>query len=120
MMNKIFEVIEAQKIFDLPAHKLDILVHPNSLVHAIVKFKNGITKFIYHDTTMLIPLANALFDNNLNIRDFLPNNKNSNQINIKNLFFEKPNKKIFPIIKVLNRVNEYPSTPIIVNAANEI
>ena len=120
MMNKIFEVIEAKKIFDLPAHKLDILVHPNSLVHAIVKFKNGITKFIYHDTTMLIPLANALFDNNLNIRDFLPNNKNSNQINIKNLFFEKPNKKIFPIIKVLNRVNEYPSTPIIVNAANEI
>ena len=41
--------------------KLDILIHPN-LVHAIVEFKNGLSKFIYHKTSMIIPLANAIFD----------------------------------------------------------
>ena len=56
LMNKIFEVIEAKKLFDIPYDKLDILIHPQSLVHAIVEFKNGLTKFIYHDTSMIVPL----------------------------------------------------------------
>ena len=42
MMNKIFELIEAQKLFDIPQNKLDILIHPESLVHAIVELKNGL------------------------------------------------------------------------------
>ena len=45
LMNKIFELIEAHKLFNIPLKKIDILIHPNSLVHAIVKFKNGLTKF---------------------------------------------------------------------------
>ena len=44
LMNKVFEVIEAQKIFNIPSHKIDILIHPNSLVHAILVLKNGIKK----------------------------------------------------------------------------
>ena len=55
LMNKIFELVEAQKLFNIPKKKLDILIHPNSLVHAIVEFKNGLKKFIYHDTSMIIP-----------------------------------------------------------------
>ena len=62
LMNKMLELIEAQKLFDIPNNKIDILIHPNSLVHAIIKLKNGLTKFIYHETTMIIPLANALFE----------------------------------------------------------
>ena len=58
LMNKILELIEAQKIFNIPNKKLDILIHPNSLVHAIIEMKNGLFKFLYHDTTMIIPLAN--------------------------------------------------------------
>ena len=69
-MNKILEVIEAQKLFDIPNDKLDIIIHPNSLVHAIIK-KNGLTKFIYHDTSMIIPIANAIFDGKLNIKNFI-------------------------------------------------
>ena len=46
-MNKIFEVVEAQKIFNIPFNKIDILIHPNSLVHAILELKNGIKKFIF-------------------------------------------------------------------------
>ena len=41
-MNKIFEVVEAQKIFNIPFNKIDILIHPNSLVHAILELKNGV------------------------------------------------------------------------------
>ncbi len=117
LMNKIFEVIEAQKLFEIPYNKLDILIHPQSLVHAIVEFKNGLTKFIYHDTSMTIPLANAMFDDNLLIKDFL--NKNTKSFSSK-LVFEKVNPETFPVIKLKKRLGEYPSTPIIINAANDI
>ena len=70
LMNKILELIEAQKIFNIPAKKLEIIIHPNSLVHAIIKFKNGLNKFIYHETSMIIPLSNAIFDGDLKIIDF--------------------------------------------------
>ena len=73
LMNKILELIEAQKLFDIPNNKLDILIHPNSLVHAIIKIKNGLSMFIYHDTSMIIPLANAMFDGKLNIKEFYKN-----------------------------------------------
>ena len=116
-MNKILEVIEAQKLFDIPNDKLDIIIHPNSLVHAIIKKKNGLTKFIYHDTSMIIPLANAIFDGKLNIKEFY---KIKKKRKIENLVFAKVDKKIFPVISLKNRVNEYPSTSIIINAANEI
>ena len=46
-MNKIFEVIEAHKLFSIDLKKIDILIHPQSLVHAIIKFKNGLYKFIF-------------------------------------------------------------------------
>ena len=83
LMNKILETIEAQKLFDIPEKKIEILIHPDSLVHAIVKFKNGLVKFIYHDTSMLIPLANALFEENVNIKEFYKSSKK----NIQNLTF---------------------------------
>ena len=120
LMNKILELIEAQKLFDIPLKKLDILIHPNSLVHAIVKFKNGLTKLIYHDTSMIIPLANAIFDGKLEIKDYYNNKKIVNKNFINTLIFKKPDQKIFPIIKVIKKINKYPSTPIIINSANEV
>mgnify|MGYP001254546004 CR=1 FL=1 len=117
LMNKIFEVVEAQKIFNIPSTKIDILIHPNSLVHAIIELKNGIKKFIYHETSMKIPLANAIFDGKLDIRKFY---KEKKFFGIENLIFEKVNKKIFPSIKLKGVINRYPSAPIIINAANEV
>ncbi len=117
LMNKIFEVIEAHKLFDIPYEKLDILIHPQSLVHAIVEFKNGLTKFIYHETSMTVPLANAIFDDNLSIKDFLK--VKTNKFSDK-LTFEIVNPKIFPTIKLKKKLGKYPSTPIIINAANDI
>ena len=61
LMNKILELVEAQKLFNLPKNKLEVLIHPESLVHAIIKLHNGLSKLIYHQTSMQIPLANAIF-----------------------------------------------------------
>ena len=119
LMNKMLELIEAQKLFNIPNRKLDILIHPNSLVHAIIQLKNGLTKFLYHNTSMIIPLANAMFDGNLLIDDYFKPNKNNSE-EIENLIFQKVNNKIFPVINLKNRINEHQSTSIIVNAANEI
>ena len=122
LMNKIFEFIEAQKLFDLTSDKLDILIHPESLVHAIIVLKNGLTKLIYHNTSMIIPLANAIFGSEFNIKDFY-NVKILNKkkhIDIKNLTFQKVNEKIFPSITIKKEVNKYPSSSIIINACNEI
>ena len=63
MMNKVFEVIETQRIFNLSKSKIKILVHDKSYIHAIVKFKNGITKILAHDTNMKIPIFNSIYQN---------------------------------------------------------
>jgi 1-deoxy-D-xylulose-5-phosphate reductoisomerase len=64
MINKIFEVIEAKNIFEIDYNKIEILIHPKSYIHAIIKFDNGLTKILAHDTTMTIPIFNTLYSNN--------------------------------------------------------
>ena len=119
LMNKMFELIEAQRLFNIEYDKLDIIIHPDSLVHAIVEFYNGLTKFIYHETSMVIPLANAMFNEKINI-ETLYKLKKKKKCAVENLTFQNINKKIFPVFKLKNRLNEHPSTGIIINAANEI
>ena len=116
LMNKILELAEAQKLFNLPNKKIEILIHPQSLVHAIVDFKNGLKKFIYHETSMIIPIANAIHGKKFEVKDILKTSYNK----INNLFFSSVKLKTFPVIKLKNRVNEYPSSSIIINASNEI
>jgi 1-deoxy-D-xylulose-5-phosphate reductoisomerase len=119
LMNKMLELVEAQKLFDLPNEKLDILIHPESLVHAIVELKNGLKKFIYHDTSMIIPIANAIFEKNFNI-DKIFKIKRKKFKKIENLSFENVNIKTFPVIMLKTKINQFPSSAIIFNAANEI
>ncbi len=116
MMNKILELIEASKIFSFNLKKFKIIIHPQSLVHAIVKFKSGISKFLYHKPDMIIPISYAINEKNNQISKYLK--KNQNFIEDLN-FFEIP-KKNFPIVNLLPKLDKYPSTPIIINAANEI
>ena len=61
MMNKVFEIIEAKKIFNLKYNQLEILIHPKSYLHAIVKFNNGLSKLLVHDTNMIIPIFNSIY-----------------------------------------------------------
>ena len=67
LMNKVFEVIEAKNIFNLPYNKISILTHPNSYIHAIIKFNNGLIKILAHDPDMKIPIFNSLNDEKLRI-----------------------------------------------------
>ena len=99
MMNKIFEIIEAKKIFDLNIKKLDILIHPRSYIHAIIHFNTGLTKLVAHETTMQIPIINSLFERN---ETFSYNNKNFDYLNLNGLNFIKPNVKNFPLLKLIN------------------
>ena len=68
---------------------------------------------------MIVPLDNAIFNGNFDIGKFLKKKK-INKHRIENLTFKKVDKKIFPIIQLKKRINEYPSTSIIINASNEI
>ncbi|MAW17148.1 MAG: 1-deoxy-D-xylulose-5-phosphate reductoisomerase [Pelagibacteraceae bacterium] len=121
LMNKLLEVIEANKLFNLDIKKFDIVIHPQSLVHAIVEFKNGLYKFIYHETSMLVPLANAIFDSSVTIEDFIkPKSHSKKSIFFQKLDFLKVDKKRFPIVNLKPRLAELKSTPIIINAVNEI
>ena len=120
LMNKVLEVIEAQKIFNIPQNKIDILIHPESLIHAFIELKNGLTYFVYHETSMTVPIANAIFEKDVEIKNYLKIDKFQFKKNIKNLSFRKVDAKIFPTINLIKEINKYSSTSIIVNAANEI
>ena len=61
LINKIFEVIEAKKIFNIELNKIEIIIHPSSYVHALIKFDNGLINVVAHDTSMEIPIFNSLY-----------------------------------------------------------
>ncbi len=118
MMNKIFEVIETQKIFNLPKSKIKILIHEKSYVHAIVEFNNGLKKILVHDTDMTIPIFNTIYNDN---KKYLKS-KNLNVDNLNNLNFKNLDKKKFPITKVLNFLPKKDSLfeTILVSANDEL
>jgi 1-deoxy-D-xylulose-5-phosphate reductoisomerase len=118
MMNKVFEIIEAKKIFDLNYDKLDILVHPTSYVHAIAKFKDGMINIVAHDTNMKIPIFNSLYDNKQ--KNIQVDQLNLNKLNF--LDFKKVDKNKFPSIKIIKRLQNKESLleTIIVLANDEL
>ena len=97
MMNKVFEVIEAKNIFNIPYKYIDILLHPDSYLHAIVKFNNGITKLLIHDTSMKIPIFNSIYS----LTDKSINSKNLEISKLNNFKLSAIDPKKFPSIKIL-------------------
>jgi len=96
MVNKIFEIIEANVLFNLKPGILNIKVHPQSKVHAIVNLKNGLSYMLAHENSMSIPIRNSLLDKvHLNNNDIFLNNKN-----ITTLTFEERSLKKFKIVDV--------------------
>ena len=102
LMNKVFEVIEAKKIFNIHLNKFKILIHPKSYIHAIVKFNNGLIKLIAHDTDMKIPIFNSIYNNNTN--QLKPKKINIKLLNDLNL--SKVDSKKYPLIDILKLVPE--------------
>ena len=101
LMNKVFEVIEAQRIFKIDINKFDILIHPSSYIHSIIKLNNGQIKILAHDTDMKIPIFNSIYQGNLK-------KINTKKIDINllnNLKLMKINLEKFPSIKILKKIN---------------
>ena len=100
MMNKVFEILEAKKIFSIHLNKIKILIHPKSYIHSIVKFDDGMIKIIAHETTMKIPIFNSIYDiNEKKLSSKKIDIKILNNLNLMNIDSNK-----FPIIKILNRI----------------
>ncbi len=105
LMNKLFEVIEAKNIFNIPYNKISILTHPASYVHSIVKFKNGITKILIHDPDMKIPIINSIYQNKLKVVKTKHLDINLlNNLDLKDVDLTK-----FPSIKLLKKMPKYNS-----------
>jgi 1-deoxy-D-xylulose-5-phosphate reductoisomerase len=116
LMNKVLEVIEASLIFNLPINKFKIIIHPQSLIHAVIEFKNGLSSMLYHYNDMKIPIANSLYNNFYNYKnnehEFLSQNQ---------LTFIKANSKRNPSLKILKIKNVLNQKGfILINALNEI
>ncbi len=97
LINKIYEVIEAKNIFNINYKNIKILLHPNSYVHSILQFKNGLIKIIAHDTTMRIPIFNTLYFN----QDKIISSNNLKLDVLNNLKLKKPYVKRYPMIRIL-------------------
>tara|TARA_B100000767_G_C19763147_1_gene536151 strand:- start:623 stop:1789 length:1167 start_codon:yes stop_codon:yes gene_type:complete len=100
LMNKVFEIIEAKKIFNYKYNQLKILIHPDSYVHAIIKFNNGLTKMLIHDTDMVIPIFNSFYSNyEKKIKTKKLDLNILNKLNFTNVDISK-----FPIVKILKKM----------------
>ena len=119
MMNKVFEIMEAKKIFNIQYKNISILTHPKSYIHSIIKFKNGLIKIIAHDTSMKIPIFNSLYTekNNRKIKTDEIDLEKLNNLNFKKVDFKK-----FPSVKILKNLPNKNSLfeTVIVSANDEL
>ena len=121
MMNKAFEIIEAKWFFDLDIKQIEILIHPESIIHSMVNFIDGTTLAQMNITDMKIPIQYAISYPN----KYEYNNNNSNKdlklSKLKTLTFEKINKVKFPSIDFAYHALKCGGTmPTVMNAANDI
>ena len=116
MMNKVFEIIEAQRLFNVKYNKLSILVHPKSYVHAMIKFNNGLTKLLIHDTNMMIPIFNSIYPN---FKKKLKTKEVDFSI-LNDLNFKKIDLKRFPVVQILESLsNKHSLFETIIVSAND-
>jgi len=101
MMNKIFELIEAAKIFNLSLKKFNIIIHPKSYIHAIVNYKSGLSYLVTHDTNMEIPISNSLY---MHSKNKLTNKSNINFDNLNGINFIKPSSDQYPYLNLLKNI----------------
>jgi len=100
LINKVFEIIEAKKIFNINLNTLGILIHPSSYVHALIKFKNGLINIVAHETSMTIPIFNSLY---WQTEKFLKTNSiNLSKLNYLNVSY--PKKLNFPLVNLIKAI----------------
>jgi 1-deoxy-D-xylulose-5-phosphate reductoisomerase len=117
MMNKGLEVIEARWLFDLPAERIEVVIHPQSIVHSLVEYADGSVIAQLSNPDMRVPIANALAH---------PERVESGAASldlsaVKNLSFERPDLVRFPCLGLAyDALRAGGTAPAVLNAANEI
>ncbi len=116
MMNKALEIIEARWLFDVPAEKIEVMVHPESIVHSMVEFVDGSVIAQMGNPDMALPIQYAL-----TYPRRLPGAAKKLQLDrLKTLTFEKPNPQVFGAVEMGFEVAQKGGTAAAVfNAANE-
>ena len=117
MMNKGFEVIEARWLFDIPIDKIEVIIHPQSIVHSMVQFCDGSIKAQLGQPDMRHPIQYALtFPDRLNAQV-----ERANLADIHQLAFEKPDYEKFRNLRLAyDALRRGGNIPCILNAANEV
>ena len=117
MMNKGLEVIEARWLFDLPPEKIEVIVHPQSIIHSMVQFEDGSMKAQMGLPDMRLPIQFAM-----GFPDRLPNRfPRFNFMDYPHLSFETVDTKVFRNLALaFQALKEGGGLPCILNAANEI
>ena len=105
MMNKIFEFIEAKKIFNLKNEDVSIMIHPLSFIHAIVFFKGNLVKLLAHDTNLNIPISNSLGIHS----DYKGKAVKNLFTKLNKLKFTQPKEKDFPLLSIIKYIPEKTS-----------
>ena len=117
MMNKGFEVIEAKWLFGVPADKIEVLIHPQSIVHSAVQFTDGAVKAQLGAPDMHLPIQYALAYPERILSDF----PRVDLFAIKDLTFEQPDLNRFPNLRLAYEATaKGGNMPCVLNAANEI
>ena len=116
MMNKGLEVIEAKWLFNVESDQIDIVIHPQSIIHSMVEFSDGSIKAQMGKPDMRIPIQYAL-----TYPDHLSSNyENFDFTSIDSLTFEKPDLEKFPCIKLAYQcIESGGSYPVVLNVAND-
>jgi len=117
LMNKGLEVIEAKWLFNLNPSQIDVIVHPQSIIHSIVQFADGSMKAQMGLPDMKLPILYALGYPKRIISDF----PRFNFMDYPQLTFEKPNTKVFRNLQIAyNALEKGGNMPCVLNAANEV
>jgi len=117
LMNKGFEVIEARWLFDMPANNVDVVIHPQSIVHSMVEFVDGSVKAQMGMPTMLVPIQYALTYPHRAALVVPP----MDLATIGQLTFERPDYDRFPCLRIAYDVlRAEGSAACVANAANEV
>lgn len=117
LFNKGLEMIEARWLFDIPMHKIDVIVHPQSIVHSMVEYIDGSVIAQMSHSDMCFPIQYAVtwpdrVANSLPPLDFST---------LRQLVFEAPRNDVFPALDLARRAGEACGTmPAVYNAANEV
>lgn len=117
MMNKGFEVIEARWLFDIPVEKIQVLVHPQSVIHSAVQFVDGSVKAQLGTPDMRMPIQYAL----TYPERWLSEVPRLDLFKTNNLTFEEPDLQRFPNLRLAyEAMAKGGNMPCILNAANEV